>query len=182
MTQIAHHGITKLEIDFCGLQLTQSHFHQQPWPSMCISHTADLSMHEQVSSLAFQLRWIYSREIIVVQEVRGSPKGVEEITGAITKRSRGQTLHATHLLFGAWTRMEGHGLMGSVGIYQGLHAIYASPRQSISVHDSSFKWDPSESSGCPMKSKVTVTHFRWFPHMSTAIQWQASILIQGSPS
>ncbi len=150
--------------------------------TVCIRRTADLSMQEQVSSLAFQPIWIYSREIIVVQEVKDSPKGVEETIGATTKRSRVQTLHATHLLFGAWTGMEGHGVMDSVGISHGLHAIYASPRQSISVNESLFKWDPSKSSGCPMKSKVTVTHFRWFPHKSTAIQWQASILIQGSPS
>ncbi len=45
LTQMVHHGITKLEIDVCGLQLTQSLFHQQPWPSICISHTASLSMH-----------------------------------------------------------------------------------------------------------------------------------------
>ena len=102
---------------------------------MCISPTADLSMQEQVSSLAFQPIWIYSREIIIVQELKDSPKGVEETTEASTKRSRVQTLHATHLLFGAWIGMEGHGLMDSVGIYHGLHAIYASPRQSISVHE-----------------------------------------------
>ena len=43
---------------------------------MCISHTAYLSMQEQVSSLAFQPTWKYSRGIIVVQEVKDSPKGV----------------------------------------------------------------------------------------------------------
>ena len=58
LTQMAHHGITKLEIDFLWTAIDTDNSHQQPLPSIGISHTASLSMQHQRKSLAFYVMCI----------------------------------------------------------------------------------------------------------------------------
>ncbi len=176
---MAHHGITKFEIDFCGLQLTQSPFHQQPWPSIGISHTASLSMQHQRKSLAFCVMCIQYRQNRCCHQE--SLLRYRRIVGAATRRIQGSNPKPYTFTVGVWTGMEEHGLMDSGGNSMDSSVIHASPRQSICVQLSPVNCDPCGSSKLSMKSKEVVMRFHRCPHQSTAIHWQRSMLRHGSP-
>ena len=158
LTQMVHHGITKLEIDVCGLQLTQSLFHQQPWPSICISHTASLSMHasKEVPCVLCNVYIVQTRQEL---SSRKPPLRYRRRVGAVARRIKARTLQATFFTFGAWTGMEQHGLMDRNKNSMDSSVIHASPRQSICVQLSPVNCDPCGSIKFSMKSKGVVTHF-----------------------
>ena len=136
-------------------------FHVQPQPSMGIpfnNHSASLSMQHQVNSLALQLYCLISVGNHLCPQAEDSPK-VQKANRSCCQEVQGSIPACYTFAFLCLNRDGTAWTHGRCLIFHGLHAFYASPRQSISVRGSSFKWDPCGSSCCSMKSKMTVLHF-----------------------